>query len=536
MAQNQYEQDIRLRILNTLLTCPHRDLTSLYRTHAEMADQDPRFYPRLAAWHAGNGSVRDHREVFAAVLSISEFPGHRDVGLALLRELPPYQVARVVDFIHGRVERRKVRVDAVKTNRRERVRAAVRGGANGKAEAPVAKAEVEAPKFEEKVERTGLFRNVPRSLRTEVERYLREREAKPEWFDECAISSRMALKRLYALLHIAPSDRAQAVLFDEAPAEGSRAAQVKALARAESPTEQARLIVEHRIPYRIAATAVKRMAPTVLVALVEVMTPQELINNLASLKRRGALDHPELKTLVEEKLERAKTDKRVSAYKAAEAKSAARAAGISEEIAAKLDAVTEAQVRSKARITRPTALLVDKSGSMQEAIAIAKQVGAMLAAVIDAPLYVYAFDTIALAIEPGGTDLASWEAAFAGIKANGGTSCGVAVARMMQKEQYVEQIVMVTDEGENAAPRLAEALVSYRERMKADPTICFLRTRGASQLLEQQLQRAGIPSDAYQFDGDYYALPNLLPVLSRPSKLELLMEIVEHPLPKRKAA
>ncbi len=43
-------------------------------------------------------------------------------------------------------------------------------------------------------------------------------------------------------------------------------------------------------------------------------------------------------------------------------------------------------------------------------------------------------------------------------------------------------------------------------------------------------------ADAFQFTGDYYALPNLVPLLSRPSKLDLLMEILEYPLPVRKPA
>lgn len=42
--------------------------------------------------------------------------------------------------------------------------------------------------------------------------------------------------------------------------------------------------------------------------------------------------------------------------------------------------------------------------------------------------------------------------------------------------------------------------------------------------------------DVFQFAGDYYSLPNLVPLLSRPSKLELLMEIMQFPLPQRKPA
>src|SRR3954470_10803004 len=104
------EQDLRLEMLNTLLTTPHRKLDVLWPLHEQMVKADPRFYVRLAAWYADHGDVRDHKELFTVALTLSDFPGHRDVGLALLRGLPPYQVARVVDFIHG--TKKAVRVPA----------------------------------------------------------------------------------------------------------------------------------------------------------------------------------------------------------------------------------------------------------------------------------------------------------------------------------------------------------------------------------------------------------------------------------------
>jgi hypothetical protein len=39
--------------------------------------------------------------------------------------------------------------------------------------------------------------------------------------------------------------------------------------------------------------------------------------------------------------------------------------------------------------------------------------------------------------------------------------------------------------------------------------------------------------DTFTFEGDYYSLPNLIPLVSAPSRLELLMEIMATPLPKR---
>src|SRR5207302_9832392 len=122
-----------------------------------------------------------------------------------------------------------------------------------------------------KVADFGLFRNPPRSLRTEIGRYLREREADTEWFDSSVLIARKALKRMYALLHVKPGERAQKILFDEEPPSDSRIAAIRALTKASTPADQARAVLEHRIPYRVASTVVREMTPTVLLALIEVM-------------------------------------------------------------------------------------------------------------------------------------------------------------------------------------------------------------------------------------------------------------------------
>jgi hypothetical protein len=508
--QQNLEQDLRLEILNTLLTTPHRQLEKISPVHKEMVEKDPRFYVRLGAWYNDHGDVRDHKEMFIITLALSQFEGHRDVGLAMLRNLPPYEVVRVLDFIHGRKKTRKARANA-----------------SGKHKP----AEPERPSAATVVEEFGLFRNPPRALKTEIVRYLQEREAEPEWFDSTVLIARKAVKRLYALLHIKPGERAQKILFEEEPPADSRLFALKELAKASTPAEQARAIVEHRIPYRVAATVVQQMTPTVLLALLSRMSPQELINNLGSLQRRGALDNPDLKLLVEQKLEEAKTGPRVSAFKAEEAM---KAANLSTDVREKLEQVADTQVKAKGRINRPAALFIDKSGSMQLAIELGKRLGALISAICEKELYVYAFDTMAYPIERAGNDLGAWEKALKGITAGGGTSCGVALEYMSRKRQYVEQIILVSDEGENTAPLFVDSLRKYREAVLADPNVCFVRTPGASNQLEEQCRRAGLLCDAFQFTGDYYALPNLVPLLSRPSKLELLMEIMEYPLPSRK--
>jgi hypothetical protein len=514
------EQDLRLELLNSLLTTPHRELAKIRPIHEDMVAKDPRFYVRMGAWYADHGDVRDHKEMFIVTLILSDFEGHRDVGLAMLRGLPPYEVVRVLDFIHGRKKTKTVRAEPAS---HERKRPEKKKPAKAEAKAPAQKV----------VEDFGLFRNPPRALKTEITRYLREREADADWFDGSVLVARKAIKRLYALLHVKPGERAQQILFDEDPPADSRLAALKKLARAKTPVDQARAIIENRIPYRVAATVVQQMTPTVLLALIEVMSPQELINNLAALKRRGAMDNPDLKALIEQKLESAKTGVRVSAFKAEEAM---KSAELSADVRKKLEEVADAQVKAKGRIARPTALLIDKSGSMELAIDLGKRIGSMISAICEKDLFVYAFDTMAYPIERAGDSLASWEKALKGITAGGSTSCGVPLDYMTRKKQYVEQVIVVTDEGENTAPLFVEALTKYREALKADPTVCFVRTPGAGTQLEDQCRKAGIMCDAFQFTGDYYSLPNLVPMLSRPSKLELLMEIMDYPLPQRKSA
>jgi hypothetical protein len=523
-APARKEEDLRLEMLNSLLKTPHRKLAEVWPIHQDLIGKDPRFYVRLAAWYADKGQVRDHKEMFVVTLSLSAFPGHRDVGLALLSRLPPYQVARVVDFIHGRKEtRRRVVTEGERPTKRPE-----RGpGRHRKADPHALKV------VREVVGDFGLFRNVPRSLRTEVTRYLREREASPEWFDSTALVARKALKRLYSVLHIKPGERAQQILFDDNPPADSRVAALKKLAKLDDPDEQAKAIVQSRVPFRVAVSVLPAITPAVLEGLIERMSPQELINSLALLQRHGAMANPDLKGLIELKLEQARGDARVSAFKT---EAAMQAVDVGADVKRKLEEVTDVQIKAKGRIRRPTGLLVDKSGSMDLCIDVGKRIAAMISAVCEGPLYVYAFDTMAYPVESAGKDWASWKRAFEGINAGGETSVGVALKVMLRKKQRVEQFIIVTDEEEYNPPFFVETLMEYRQAMGVSPSVCFVKVPDSSTKLEDQCKRAGVVASTFEFQGDYFSLPNLVPLLEPPGELDLLMEIMEYPLPQRKGA
>ncbi len=476
MVMTDNERDLRLEIFNSLLTTPHRQLEAAATLHSEMLELDPLFYGHLAVWYRTHGEVRDHQEIFIGNLLTSGLPEHRDAGFVLLQALPPYQVARVVDFM--------------KRNR-------------GK---------------------------LPRCARTAVTRYLRRREAKAELFDRAALRGRKAMKRLYAGLHIKPSERADAILFKNAPPTDSLAYRLKVLAKAETPIEQARLIVAHKIPYTIAVGAISKITPTVLVALINAMSPQETINHLKALKTRGAMEHPEVKALIDEKLTQAQQDGRVSAFKA---QVAADAVELDSETARRLAKVTDEQVKKRGRISRPTALLVDKSSSMDQALEVGKRIAALVSGISVAELTVYAFDTMPYSIKARGNQLSDWEQAFKHLRAGGCTSIGSGIEALRLARVAVEQVVIVTDEQENSPPYFTDAYDAYRQALKVEPNVIIVRLGHAGDYLERKLKAKQIQVDTFTFAGDYYALPNLAPLLAQPSRLELLLEIMATPLPER---
>ena len=473
---NTAERDLRLEMLNSLLTTPHRKLEDVTEIHQLMVELDPIFYGHLAVWYQKNGDVRDHKEVFLGHLLASNLIEHRDAGFLMLPQFPPYQVARIVDFM--KVHRGKV----------------------------------------------------PRSARTAVSRYLKEREKNAKFFDRAALRNRKAMKHLYASLHIKPSDRADAVLFKDKPPEDSLAFALKKLAKAATPLEQAQLIVDCKIPYTIAVGAVKQITPTVLVALINAMSPQETINNLKSLQQRGAMEHPEVKALIDEKLQQAQKSDRVSAYKA---RVAAEAANLDAETTAKLEKVTDEQVKKRGKISKPTALLVDKSGSMQKALEVGKRLAALISGISEADLFVYAFDTMPYPVEAKGKELSDWERAFQYLKAGGGTCIGCGMEALRRKKQLVDQVILVTDEQENHAPYFHDAYQTYCREMAVMPNVAIVKVGNACDWVETQLKQKQAPVETFTFAGDYYSLPNLVPLLSRPSRLELLMEILDTPLPVR---
>ncbi|HEY3999628.1 MAG TPA: hypothetical protein VGO93_12220 [Candidatus Xenobia bacterium] len=473
------ENQVRSSLIDSILKCTHGDLNHFQGLHRLALERDPLFYGHLAGWYMAHGTVRDHQELFVANLLATRHAAHREHGRVLLQRLRPYQVGRVVRFT---------------------------------------KESLHYP---------------TRMLKSAVEFYLRRREADTSWFDECVIRDRKSMRHLYATMHIRPSDRAEQILFQRTPPVDSRVHAAALLGKVQGdPERQAELILAHHIHYTTAIGSIRHYTPSVLYALVKVMTGPQIITNLNALKKRGALDHPGIRPVIEEKLRDAVRDGRVSELKAGIALQHARPDAA---LASDLLKMTQDRLRNRGRLTLPTALFVDKSGSMEEALKIGRLLATVCSTLADDDLHVLAFDSHAFPVgrhrKGQSTDgaFAFWERAFELVRADGATSVGAPFRALPR--QRVEQIVVITDGEENTAPLFRQELDAYEalHGVKCLVVVVLVGGRGPSSL-EQSLQ--GREVTIIRFDGDYYSLPNVVPLLCN-SSWQVVEDVLATPLHRR---
>lgn len=493
------EQDVRLQILNSLLDSTHREIGRVVETHKQMIEQDPLFYGHLAVWAMENTDIRDHKEVFVSSLLLSEYEEHREAGYVLLQRFPPHQVVKIKNHV-----------------------------------------------------KKAFKKNPPRMMKSAVKAYLKGFELNDARFDG-AVASRQkkSLIGLYSSFRIKPGfnqeedtnvlidgeeckvTRAQAILFENQPPENSKPYHVKILSETEDPVEQAQLIVQHKIPYTTAVGAVKNLTPTVLAALIDRMSDQEILVNLGALKKRGVLDNKDLKELVNSKIKKVKKSGKVDALKAAKT---AKTAGVDSDMAKELVAVSEAQLKSKGRIRMSTALIIDKSQSMSAAIEIGKGIGSMISTIVESDFYCIVADVMASEIKCKSSSLDDWQKAMRMVKCGSATSCGVGIRHLIKNNQLAEQIIMVTDQEENRHPLFIDQIKEYKDKFGFMPRVIFVNCgRWSYDKLERECDRAGVEYEAIHVpDGaDYYSLPNLIPLLTASGRLDLLEDIMQIALPTR---
>jgi hypothetical protein len=366
-----------------------------------------------------------------------------------------------------------------------------------------------------------------RQLRRIIAAYMRDREVNAPKWDRIALQHRHTLKELYAVAHIAPGDRADKILFKGEKPAGSLFETVSQL-KDMQPTEAAGAILERKIPFLIARGALgKKLAdPTLVLALIKQMSPTELVTNVKALERLGIKTDPALRGAFNEALQKAggsttnllKTTVAVDEVE-------------SEELQENLRTLQDKQIAKLSGVEGNWLVLGDMSGSMAQAMELAKNVAATLSKLVKGSVWLTFFNTEPLSIDVTGLTLDQIQKATKHISAGGGTSIGCGLLRMLDGKQEVDGIAIVSDGGENTVPLFPDVYKKYSAWTGKEVPVYLYHCDGDVNALSDSMKRAGLDMQIFELGRtvDYYSIPTLVQTM-RTNRYSLIDEVMAVPL------
>jgi hypothetical protein len=372
-------------------------------------------------------------------------------------------------------------------------------------------------------------------LRRLIGGYLHQKEGDRGW-DHIAVQHRNTLKELYALSHTLPlSDRVHAVLFGgkgrgenkvKMPLPKGSVFEVVANLKDMAPTEAAGAIMKYKIPFLIAMGALGEKAKNtdLVLALIKAMSPTELTTNIKMLEKLGIKTNPALRSAFEDALKKASTSKQ-NTLKTTAAIEALEDEGLKE----KMRGLQAKQIKAAGGPEGNWLVLADKSGSMSSAIEAARHVSAALSQFVKGKVWLVFFDTAPMSVDVTGLSLDQIKMGTRHITANGGTSIGVGLNRMLQEKAEIDGIAIISDGGENTSPLFADVYKKYSAFAGKEVPVYFYDVHGGSGWKES-INKAGIEMQTFDIRGtDYYALPNMAKTM-RSNQYSLVDEILATPL------
>lgn len=479
------------QVISELVRSPHGDLKEYLPVGRAAGESQPEFLAHLVAWNSRKGQIRDSKAALPVIsLATTNDPAFRENALAHLAALGPREFSRALAF----------------------------------------------------------GRTVPgtpsRTLRRLVERYLREREAQRGFWDRTAVQHRQTLKTLYSQFHIKPdTEFRNLVLYGRtfekvklAVPENSVFGAIKRL-RDMSAVEAAAAIAHYKLPFLITKATLGPRAKTeqdIALAIINTMTPNELLANTKTLETWGIKTTPALRAAYEEGLKRTAASTKVQTLKAKKAAEVLAEAG-DEDLALKLEAVAEKQIAKQLSIDGNWLILADKSGSMANAIEIARQVAGILAKAVTGNVHLIFFDTGPRYFNVTGKSYEDIKEITRAVRAEGGTSIGTGVNYATVNCLDVDGIAIVSDGQENTYPYFYQEYASYAKKFDKEPTVYFYQCAAGihsayDMALDRSCAQAKLLIEKFNVGGaDYYSLPNLVSTM-RTNRYSLFDEIMETPL------
>lgn len=462
------------QIIQELAKSPHGELSEYVPAGRAAALEQPEFLAHLVAWNQRNGSVRDAKVALPVLaLSATTHQEFTENALAHIAMLDPRNFLRAALFA-------KEQHIAV------------------------------------------------RRVRRLAERFLRAREENWTWWERSAVQHRASMKELYRYFHVKPEARADLILFKGDYPVGSVFDLIRNLKNM-TPTEAAGTILEKRIPFLITLGALgeKAKEPDLVMALIQRMTPAELVTNTKRLEKLGIRAIPALRAAFEEALGKASTSK-----KAVLKTTVASEAVEDETVKAKLGALQEKQIAASKGIEGNWLVLGDKSGSMRACIEAARHVAATLAKFVKGEVHLIFFDTSPRYIEATGKTYEALLDETRHVTADGGTSIGCGMQYAIGKPLDIDGIAIVSDGGENNPPVFAERYAAYCKKTGKEPAVYLYHLQGDANVFAHNMKAAGVGFTTFEITGqDYYSLPNIIATM-RANPYSLLDEIMAAPLVK----
>lgn len=456
MEKTQVTQN---EILSQLNQIGHGNLSIYNEIGLKAVKYEPELFAHLIAWNEKKGEVRDQKVAFP----ILALRGQKDDELyenaaAHLCKLSPRDLLRACRY-HREIP--------VKTN----------GGAKW--------------------------------LKQAVFNFLRYREENKKWWDITVLQHRASMKSLYAMNHVKPSTYAQKILFDKIYPFKSVFSVVAELKNMKAD-EAAGAILNHKIPFLIAIGALGGIKgkSDILLALIEQMSGNELINNTQMLQKAGVFENPALKSAYDNAVNRMKKDKRVSTLKAGKAAKVIK----DEKIAAKLDSIQEDRLAKLGGIDGDWLVLADRSGSMTHAMDLSRNVSSLIAKQVSGKVHLVFFNISPAYFDVTGKTLSEIEDMTKRLHASGGTSIGCGLEYISQKNLIVNGIAICSDGGDNTSPFFHDSYTKYVAKFGIEPTVYLFHVEGERNNLAYFCTRAKINLEIKDFtkNVDYYSLPSII--------------------------
>lgn len=467
-------------IISELTKSPHGKLKEYEDTARKAIEHEGEFYAHLIAWNQRKGQIRDAKVALPVLQLTSKADKEfRENALANLSLLDPRNLLRAMKFA------RELKIPA----------------SNWKA------------------------------LKGMVHDYLRYREWNYQKWERVVLQHRASMKALYVASNTKPLKALYSeILFDReypAPSVFNVLGQLKNM----SPLEAAGEIIVRKIPFLVAlgALGAKQKDPDLVMALIQRMSPTELVTNTKRLERLGVKTNQVLRASFQEALGKA-GDSKVNANTL---KTSVAVDAIDDpDIAAKLQVLQEKQIAKAPGIEGNWLVLGDKSGSMREAIEVSRHVAASLAKFVRGDVALVFFDELPRQFVVTGKTLDQIMEETKRVKAEGGTNIGCGMRWVLDNGMDIDGVVIVSDGGENRRPVFAEVYKEYARKMDKTPPVYFYKAKGSDMdALSHNLKALGVDFQTFDLTGgtDYYALPNLV-LQMKANRYSLVQEILDTPL------